>query len=89
MSYPPEWRAGATCAWSRGTFARLGWLAGQAACPPCMRCRAMARQSAAAEERAERLAEENAALQQELALRPTPEQYASLQRQVRTAVPAA
>ncbi len=44
--------------------------------------RAMARHTAAAEERAARLAEENAALQQELAQRPTPNQYASLQRQV-------
>jgi hypothetical protein len=47
----------------------------------CLR-RAMARQNAAAEERATRLAEENATLQRELAQRPTPDQYASLQRQV-------
>ena len=44
--------------------------------------RAMARQSAAAEERAARLAEENAMLQRELSLRPTPDQYGSLQRQI-------
>ena len=44
--------------------------------------RAMARQGAAAEERAARLAEENAMLQRELSLRPTPDQYGSLQRQI-------
>ncbi|GAB4819856.1 hypothetical protein N2152v2_006902 [Parachlorella kessleri] len=44
--------------------------------------RAMARQSAAAEERATRLAEEIAMLQRELSLRPTPDQYISLQRQI-------
>lgn len=45
-------------------------------------CRAMARQSAAAVEQTARLEEEVLQLQQELASRPTPEQYASLQRQV-------